>query len=254
MKYILLLTALLSLGSFSSYALTEYEGQEETSHKRYFVTLSDGTAVPDVNFEMRKTQGDKPTMVAESKNDSTEVARFYFFSNYRTKRSSCIGYDARGKAFVIELKHNDDFRTGKDLLDMASEFLRPYTAGTIYYDVPLQYICSAAASGEPRAIAILDKAAQKSAGKLKKKLPSLKITGYDIRRDYWELEAHGNFNPFDFQIANLKEDFILRQAKRFGYTQSADRESLMRRIQEGDRETVDFVSALLTVDKRKKKR
>ncbi len=254
MKYILLLAALLSVGSFSSYAQTELDRQEETSHKRYFVTLSDGTAVPDVNFEMKKSQGDKPVMVAESKNDGSEVARFYFFSNYHAKQSNCVGYDPRGKAFVIELKRNDDFRAGKDLLEMASAFLRPYTAGTIYYDVPLQYICSAAANGEPRAIAILDKAAQKSKGKLKKKLPSLKITGYDIRRDYWELEAHGNFNPFDFQIANLKEDFILRQAKRFGYTQSADRESLIRRIEEGDQETVAFVSAHLTIDKREKKR
>lgn len=225
--------------------------EAEGTQKRYYVTLADGSAVPDVKFELKKTQGDKPAMVAVSKNDGSEVARFYFFGNYLAKKSACIGYDGRAKAFVMEIKSSDDYRSGKDLLDLATAFMRPYTSGTIYSDVPLQYICSAAAEGEPRARAILDKAAAKSKGKLKKKLPSLKLTGYDIRRDYWELEAHGNFNPFDFQIVNLKNDYIARQAKRFGYTQSADRESIMRRLEAGDNETVDFVSALLTIKRKK---
>lgn len=229
-------------------------GYEQPAFKRYYVTLSDGSAVPDVEFEMHKPRGDRPVMTAVSKNDSTDVlAKFYFFNNPRAKESSCIGYDGRGKAFVIELRRTDDFRTGKDLLDMASAFLNPYTAGTIYYDVPLQYICSAASIGDVRAVAILDKAADKSRGKLKKKLPSLKMTKYDIQRDYWELEAHGDFNPFDFQIVNLKNDFISRQAKRFGYTQSVDRESIMRRIADCDGETLEFVSAHLKIDDRKKK-
>lgn len=253
MKHILLLSALLMLGGHTLQAQTlETQTDDVTVQKKYYITLADGSAVADVTFEMRKTQGDKPAMVAVSKNDGTELARFYFFGNYRTDKSSCIGYDERARAFVIELKSSEDYRSGKDLLDMASAFLRPYTAGTVYSDVPLQYVCSAAAEGEPRAVAILHKAAQKSRGKLKKKLPSLKLTGYDIRRDYWELEAHGDFNPFDFQIVNLKTDYIERQAARFGYTQSTDRESIMRRLEEGDHETLDFVSALLTITKKKK--
>lgn len=253
MKHILLLSAMLMLCGQTMSAqdeLTQTDVPAIPTH--YYVTLSDGSAVPDVRFEMRKTQGDKPAMLAVSKNDDTELARFYFFGNYRASQSSCIGYDRRAKAFVIELKSCEDYRAGKDLLDMATSFIRPYTSGTIYSDVPLQYICSAAAEGDSRALAILDKAADKSRGKLKKKLPSLKLTGYDIRRDYWELEAHGDFNPFDFQIVNLKNDYIVRQAKRFGYTQSADRESIMRRLDAGDRETSDFVSALLTIAKKKK--
>ena len=110
-------------------------------------------------------------------------------------------------------------------------------------------------SGSPvngATVSILDKAADKSRGRLKKKLPSLRLTGYDIRRDYWELEAHGDFNPFDFQIVNLKADYIERQARRFGYTQHADRETIMKRLEEGDRETADFVSALLTINKKKR--
>lgn len=252
MKHILLLSALLILCGHAMNAQigpTQIEAQDV--QKRHYVTLSDGSAVPDVNFEMKKTQGDKPAMVAVSKNDGTELARFYFFGNYRASKSSCIGYDSRAKAFVIELKSADDYRSGKDLLDMATAFIRPYTSGTIFSDVPLQYICSAAVKGDPRAEAILDKAAGKSRGKLKKKLPSLKLTGYDIYRDYWELEVHGDFNPFDFQIENLKMDYIDRQAKRFGYTQSSDRESIMRRLEEGDRETSDFVYALLTIKKKK---
>lgn len=102
------------------------------------------------------------------------------------------------------------------------------------------------------AVAILHKAADKSRGKLKKKLPSLKLTGYDIRRDYWELVAHGDFNPFDFQISNLKNYYIKRQAGRFGYTRSTDLESIMKRLEEGDQETLDFVSSLLTIVKKKK--
>lgn len=253
MKHILLLSALLILCGQAMIA-QEMPAQADTAavHKRYFITLADGSAVPDVSFEMKKTQGDKPAMIIESKNDGTEIARFYFFGNYHEKKSSCIGYDGRAKAFVIELKSSDDFRTGKDLLDMADAFVRPFTSGTVYSDVPLQYICSAAATGEPRAVAILDKAADKSRGKLKKKLPTLKLTGYDIRRDYWELEARGDFNPFDFQIVNLKNDYIARQAKHFGYTKTADRESIMKRLEEGDHETVDFVSALLTISKKKR--
>ena len=253
MKYILLLAALLMLcGQAYGLPVEPIESETQAVQKRYYVTLADGSAVPDVNIEMRKTQGDKPAMVAVSKNDGTEVARFYFFSNYCASKSSCIGYDRRAGAFVIELKNNGDYRSGKDLLDMAETFIRPYASGTVYADVPLQYICSAAANGEPRANAILDKAASKSRGKMKKKLPSLKMTGYDIRRDYWELEAHGDFNPLDFQIVNLKTDYIETQARRFGYTQSTDRESIMKRLEAGDRETVDFVSALLTISKKKR--
>lgn len=252
MKHILLWAIMIVLGGQVMSAQIETPQTEtETTQKRYFITLSDGSAVPDVSFELKKTQGDKPAMVAVSKNDGTEVARFYFFGNYVAKKSSCVGYDGRAKAFVMEIKSSDDYRSGKDLLDMAEAFIRPYTAGTIYSDVPLQYICSAAAEGEPRAMAILNKAADKSKGKLKKKLPSLKLTGYDIRRDFWELEAHGNFNPFDFQIVNLKNDYIERQAKRFGYSQSADRESILRRLEAGDRETTDFVTALLTINKKR---
>ncbi len=253
MKHILLLSALLMLCGQTYGLPVEPTGAEtQDVQKRYFITLADGSAVPDVNFEIRKTRGDKPAMVAVSKNDGTEVARFYFFSNYRASASSCIGYDRRAGAFVIELKNNDDYRSGKDLLEMAQKFIRPYASGTIYADVPLQYICSADVAGEPRAAAILDKAADKSRGRLKKKLPSLRLTGYDIRRDYWELEAHGDFNPFDFQIVNLKADYIERQARRFGYTQHADRETIMKRLEEGDRETADFVSALLTINKKKR--
>lgn len=226
--------------------------QSKDQGKHYYVTLSDGSAVPDVSFELLVSQGDKPVMRIVSKNDGEEVARFYFFNNFRAKKSSCIGYDARAKAFVIELKSRDDYRTGKDLLEMASEFLRPYAMGTLYSDVPLQYICSAGAIGEPQALDILLRVAKKSQGKLKKKLPSLKITRYDIRRDYWELEAHGDFNPFDFQLVNLKNDYIQRKAKHFGYKQSADRDSIMKRLEEGDMETVTFVSALLTIERKKR--
>jgi len=253
MKHILLLSVLLMLcGQSMDAQAVPVQADSAVVRKRYFITLADGSVVPDVNFEMKKTQGNKPAMVIESKNDGTELARFYFFGNYHEKKSGCIGYDSDAKAFVIELKSSEDYRSGKDLLDMADAFVRPYTSGTVYSDVPLQYICSAAAAGEPRAVAILDKAADKSRGKLKKKLPTLKLTGYDIRRDYWELEARGDFNPFDFQIEKLKNDYIARQAKRFGYNKTADREAIMQRLEEGDHETVDFVSSMLTINKKKR--
>ena len=137
MKHILLLSALLMLCGQTYGLPVEPTGAEtQDVQKRYFITLADGSAVPDVNFEIRKTRGDKPAMVAVSKNDGTEVARFYFFSNYRASASSCIGYDRRAGAFVIELKNNDDYRSGKDLLEMAQKFIRPYASGTIYADVP----------------------------------------------------------------------------------------------------------------------
>ena len=75
MKHILLLSALLMLCGQAMIA-QDMPAQADTAavHKRYFITLADGSAVPDVSFEMKKTQGDKPAMIIESKNDGTEIA------------------------------------------------------------------------------------------------------------------------------------------------------------------------------------
>ena len=135
---------------------------------------------------------------------------------------------------------------------MAQKFIRPYASGTIYADVPCNtYAVRMSRASHGLRLFLTRLPTSREAGS-KKKLPSLRLTGYDIRRDYWELEAHGDFNPFDFQIVNLKADYIERQARRFGYTQHADRETIMKRLEEGDRETADFVSALLTINKKKR--
>lgn len=220
--------------------------------RKYFVTLPDGSAVPEVRFVTQPTRGDKPPVVAVTRSDSMEVARFYTFSIYGSKKTSCLGYEPRSRSFVIELHSLSDYGSAKDLVDIATRFMRQFTRGTVYADVPLQLLCSAAADGEPVATAILDKAAKKSKGKLKKRLPSLKCTGYDIQRDYWELNAKGDFNPFDFQIANMKEDYVKKQAKRFGYRGKLDRESILRQIDRQDRETIEFVSAQLKIERKKR--
>lgn len=223
MKHLLIIATILVAYTLSATAQTHEGEQKVTNH----------------------TNPTAPVMELYDSYSRASWADYYLIRTKNTKRPECIGYDIKGKAFVV--KANPIFALNIESMNHAVDrFMSRYTKGTAYAGKNHIEIVALAESGDWTAREIMAKAAKKSKGKLKDALPSVDCTQYDLKSRFGEFNQSGTMEPLEFQTEDAIYRYVKQQAKKFKYTQSVDMDEIYNRLAAGDRETVEFVNKRLS--------
>ncbi|MDE7145278.1 MAG: hypothetical protein K2O30_03900 [Duncaniella sp.] len=191
-----------------------------------------------------------PYMELYNSSDRTPWADYYLYYTKKGTEMECIGYDAAGKAFV--LKAPLMFNVSEKAVNAAvDKFIAKYVAGTDLDGKTNADIIRAAESGDKNAAEVLSLAAKASKKKLQNSLPVVECIKYNLKSRYGEFKQSGTFEPFEYQTEAAIQRYIDKQAKKFGYKQSTDRNEIYNRFNAGDAETVDFVNARLSIKSKK---
>lgn len=179
--------------------------------------------------------------------DRTPLADYYLFYSKKATALECVGYDAPGHAFV--LKASPVSALSETAVNAAvDKFLAKYADGTEFAGKPNADIILEAKSGNSAASGLLDRAAKDSEKKLKNSIPAVECVKYDLKSRFGEFKQSGSFEPFEYQTERAIQSFVDKQAKKFGYSQSTDRNEIYNRYKAGDAETVEFVKAKLSTN------
>lgn len=182
--------------------------------------------------------------------DRTPLADYYLFYSRKARGLECIGYDAAGHAFVLKASPTSII-SEEEINTAVDRFLAKYSDGTEFAGKPNTDIILAAKSGNETSSEILSRSAKASEKKLKDALPAVECIKYDIKSRFGEFKQSGKFEPFEYQTERAIQRFVDKQAKKFGYKQSTDRNEIHKRYKAGDAETVEFVDAKLSIKSRK---